>query len=140
MKVFKLSKDAKVPVRANKTDAGLDLYAAETVEIKAGKGEMIGTKLVIAIPTGTTGMICDRSSMGVKGFKVHGGIIDEYRGEVKVVLWNHSGTDQTINQGDKIAQLLIVPLLFPDPEEVPSFDDLPPTTRGSNGFGSTGTK
>lgn len=136
MKIKKLSNYATIPTRNNSTDAGLDLYSAESVTIKSGEGRMIKTDIAIELPDNTVGMICDRSSMGKKGFKVHGGIVDvPYRGSVNVVLWNHSLETQTIECGDRIAQLLVVPILFPTPIEV---DELSDSSRGESGFGSSG--
>lgn len=134
--VKKLSSDATLPTRNNPDDAGLDLYASEDKEIKDQCGEMIKTDIAIALPVNTVGMICDRSGMGKKGFKVHGGIVDvAYRGSVNVILWNHSGQTQTIKKGDRIGQLLVIPLLFPEVKEVESLDE---TSRGDKGFGSSG--
>jgi dUTP pyrophosphatase len=137
MPVKKLSPHATLPTRNNPTDAGLDLYAAEDKEIKDQCGEMIKTDIAISLPPNTVGMICDRSGMGKKGFKVHGGIVDvPYRGSVNVILWNHSGQTQSIKKGDRIGQLLVIPLLFPELEEVDSLDE---TERGDKGFGSSGS-
>lgn len=134
--IKKLSSEARLPTRNNPTDAGLDLYAAEDKEIKDQSGEMIKTDISIALPPNTVGMICDRSGMGKKGFKVHGGIVDvPYRGSVNVILWNHSGQTQTIKKGERIGQLLVIPILFPEVQEVDSLDE---TSRGDKGFGSSG--
>lgn len=136
MKIKKLSPNATLPTRNNPTDAGLDLYAAEDKVISAGKGEMIKTDIAIELPANTVGMICDRSGMGKKGYKVHGGIVDEpYRGSVNVVLWNHTGVEQVILKGERIAQLLVIPVIYPQVEEV---DELSSSDRGEKGFGSSG--
>lgn len=137
MKVKKLSENATLPTRNNPSDAGLDLYAAEAVEIGDQQGVMIKTDIAVELPDNTVGMICDRSGMGKKGFKVHGGIVDvPYRGSVNVILWNHSGKTQKIEKGDRIAQLLVIPVLFPEVEEFSG--DLSQTERGDKGFGSSG--
>ena len=136
MRIKKLNPEAVIPTRNNPEDAGLDLCSVEQVTIPKGEGKMIGTGIAIELPENTVGMICDRSSMGKKGLKVHGGIIDvPYRGEMKIVLWNHSGTDYEVKKGDKIAQILVIPILFPTPVEV---DELSDTVRGNKGFGSSG--
>ena len=136
MKVKKLSENATIPTRNNKEDAGLDLYSAQDIEIEAGKGKMIVTDIAVELPPSTVGMICDRSSMGKKGLKVHGGIVDvPYRGSLNVVLWNHSGETIKVNKGDRIAQLLVIPILTPELEEVSELSD---TSRGDKGFGSSG--
>ena len=137
LKIKLLSKDATLPTRANPEDAGLDLSSSEEIiVIKPGEGRMIKTDVAIALPPNTVGMICDRSSMGKKGLKVHGGIVDvPYRGEVRVILWNHSGADVEIKKGDRIAQILVIPILLCNPQEVSELDE---TSRGNKGFGSSG--
>lgn len=137
MEIFKLSDKATIPTRNNPTDAGLDLYSAESLIIPKGKGTIIKTDISIKLPSNVVGMICDRSSMGKKGLKVHGGIVDEtYIGNIMVALWNHSDSDYEIKENDKIAQLLIIPILTPEPKEV--FKPHDPTDRGDKGFGSSG--
>ena len=137
IKIKLLSKDATLPSRTNPEDAGLDLSSSEeSFIIKAGEGRMIKTDVALALPPNTVGMICDRSSMGKKGLKVHGGIVDvPYRGEVRVILWNHSGADVEIKKGDRIAQILVIPILLCTPKEVSELDE---TSRGDKGFGSSG--
>lgn len=137
IKIKLLSKDATLPSRTNPEDAGLDLSSSEEAFIiKAGEGRMIKTDVALALPPNTVGMICDRSSMGKKGLKVHGGIVDvPYRGEVRVILWNHSGSDVEIKKGDRIAQILVIPILLCTPKEVSELDE---TSRGDKGFGSSG--
>lgn len=137
MKVFKLSENATLPTRNNPDDAGLDLYAAEDVIIPQGEGRMVKTDIAIELPQNTVGMICDRSGMGKKGFKVHGGIVDvPYRGSVNVILWNHTGSGAMISKGERIGQLLVIPILFPEAEE--TLEPLSQTARGDKGFGSSG--
>ena len=110
-----------------------------TVVIPAGETRFIPTGLSMEVPAGCAGLIYARSSMGTKrglapANKV--GVIDsDYRGEVKVVLYNHSKEDQTIVPGDRIAQLLITPVLQPVYEEAEELSD---ASRGQGGFGSTG--
>ena len=97
------------------------------------------TGLAIAVPRGYAGLVFARSGLGCKrglapANKV--GVIDaDYRGQVHVALLNHSGEPQTIYPGDRIAQLLIIPVLTPEMEEVAELDE---TARGEGGFGSTG--
>lgn len=136
MNIVLLSDKATIPTRNNPTDAGLDLYAAEDMVIPAGEGRMIKTDVAIELPDNVVGMICDRSGMGKKGFKVHGGIVDvPYRGSVNVILWNHTGVEAKISYKDKIAQLLVIPVLFPELKVVNSLSE---TERGDKGFGSSG--
>ena len=132
----KLYESAKSPTKGHLDDAGWDLYAFETVSIPAGATVLASTGIAIAIPKGHSGLIWDRSSIGVKGVHRHAGVIDcGYRGEVKVCLHNTTKEPFHVEKGDRIAQLII--------QEVPHFvqhvvEELDSTDRGSGGFGSTG--
>ena len=136
--VKKLTETAQLPTQANPSDAGWDLYADENVELLPGDITLISTGISLEIPDGYVGLIWDRSSLGVKGVHRHAGVIDAgYRGEVKVCLHNtkKSGSGFVVSKGDRIAQILF--------QEVPLFklvesDDLAETTRGVEGFGSSG--
>ena len=137
-KVFvkKLEESAILPTRSHPEDAGMDLYAFESGQIKPGGGIMARTGIAFSLPLGTVGMIADRSSMAKKGLKTAGGIIDAgYRGEVQIVLRNLTSEPFQFERGERIAQLLIIPILTPTVVEVRSLDG---TTRGEQGFGSTG--
>ena len=127
------------PLRAHEWDAGLDVKAAETVTIKPGENKQIGLGICVAIPAGYVGLLFPRSSMGVKTMlrpSTVTGVIDcGYTGEIHWPLTNHGTETMTINEGDRIAQLVIVPCLTPDIEIV---DELDKTDRGDGGFGSTG--
>lgn len=134
--VKRLSPEAILPTRAHADDAGMDLYALEDVWIGPGEGKLASTGVAMAIPQGHVGMIADRSSMAKKGIKTAGGIIDAgYRGEVKVILRNLSNEEIRLNAGERIAQLLILPIQTP---AVVESADLDSTARGEGGFGSTG--
>jgi len=136
LKVNLIAADSRAPTRNNSTDAGLDLYSCDSVVIRPGCGQKIRTGIAIQLPVGTVGLILDRSSLGSKGIKVHGGVIDApYRGEIIVVLWNHAKDDCFISSGDKIAQLVIMNCLFPSVEVVSKLDY---SDRGEKGFGSSG--
>jgi dUTP pyrophosphatase len=143
LKTKRVAPNAKLPVRNNPNDAGLDLYALEKVEVDFGVVVKVKTGIAIELPPGTVGLILDRSSIGSKGIKVFGGVIDsDYRGEILVVLgrvatnWDDNIFEPyTINEGDKIAQLVVLPILLPIPYEVSELTD---TSRGVNGFGSSG--
>jgi len=90
----------------------------------------------MVLPEGTVGLICDRSSLASKGLKTAGGVVDAgYRGEILVVIRNLNREPVQIKAGERIAQLLVIPLLFPMPVEI---YDLESSTRGQAGFGSTG--
>ncbi len=140
LKIKKLAENATIPTYGTEYSAGADLYAAldcDTI-IKPGETIMIGTKLAIEIPTGFVGLIFARSSLGSKkglapANKV--GVIDsDYRGEVKVPLFNHSNSIQTITKNERIAQIIFIPYLKANFKEV---NELEETIRGTGGFGST---
>ena len=137
IKVKKLSDDAKLPKRAYDS-VGYDLYSIEDVELFKHDVKKVHTGIAIEIPEGYVGIIKERSSIGSKGIAVRAGVIDpDYRGEVIVVLQSINNVYYKIKKGDKIAQLLIVPALIDDIVEV---EELTPTERGANGFGSSDKK
>lgn len=127
---------ATLPTRAHADDAGLDLYNLEDFKLEPGEGRAIKTGIALAIPGGYVGLVADRSSLGKRGLKTAGGIIDAgYRGEIHIVLWNISKEIFELRQGERLAQLLLIPIATPAVEEVQSLDE---TQRGSKGFGSSG--
>lgn len=140
LRFIKLSNQATLPTRAHDSDAGLDLYAAESARISPGGRVSVGTGLAVQVPEGLAGLVLPRSGLALK----HGvalvnspGLIDPgYRGEVRVLLLNTDGTtDFQISSGDRIAQLLLVPIAHASPLEADALDT---TTRGKAGFGSSG--
>ena len=141
IRVKKLNPQAILPTYGSKEAAGADLYACleNNIEIKPGESAFIPTGLAMEIPKGCAGLICARSGLACKrglapANKV--GVIDsDYRGEFIVVLHNHGSVSQTIGNGERIAQLLIVPVLTPAFVISDVLDD---TDRAGNGFGSTG--
>ncbi len=141
IRVKKLSPNAILPTYGSAEAAGADLYACleDAVSIAPGETCWVGTGIALEVPKGCAGLIYARSSMGVKrglapANKV--GVIDsDYRGEIRVVLLNHSNQVQTVSPGERIAQLIITPVLTPAYEEVAELSD---TARGEGGFGSTG--
>ena len=133
---IKLDEGAKMPVRAHSTDAGYDLYARETQIVPARESAKFDTGVHIEIPVGFVGMLKSKSGLNVKHGITSEGVIDAgYTGSVVAKLYNNSGYDYTVNAGDKITQLVIMPIFTPDLEEV---DTLEETERGNGGFGSTG--
>ena len=141
VKIKKLDERAKMPVYGTEYSAGADLYSMEgdSVTIKPHTTAMIKLGFAIEIPEGYAGLIFARSGLASKrglapANKV--GVVDsDYRGEVCVVLHNHGQEAQTIENGDRIAQLVITPVLQPAYEAARELDD---TARSSGGFGSTG--
>ena len=130
---------ADLPTRAHPTDAGLDLYAAETVQIAPRVVTLVPTGIAVAIPEGHVGIIAARSSLAVKKAMTLAngvGVIDaDYRGEIKVPIIPLDGCHNLIQAGQKIAQLIILPIAAPTIEVV---SELPESVRGLGGFGSTG--
>lgn len=134
---IKLLDGAFMPVRAHKTDAGLDLMSPYDVYVPAKGSACIDTKVCVELPPYTTGFLKSRSGLNVKHSIQSGeGVIDVgYNGSIRVKLYNHSDTDYFVYKGDKISQLVILPILTPELELV---EELEETERGGNGFGSTG--
>lgn len=131
-----LDEGATLPVRAHPTDAGLDLYAKERRPIRPLDWEKIDTGLHIQIPEGYVGLITSKSGlMANEGITCRGTIDSGYTGSIHAVLFNHSRKYYIVEKGQKVAQLVIVPIATPDPEWV---DALEETDRGDGGFGSTG--
>ena len=137
LQVKLLSDKATLPSKANRFDAGFDLYASDDVSIYPNSRELVSTDIAIAIPNGCVGLIWPRSGLAVKeGIDVFAGVIDAgYRGEVKVCLYNSDGCTTEIKEGDRIAQLLIQKVSNFFIRKVKELDD---TDRGSGGFGSSG--
>lgn len=141
IRVKKLDPKAILPTYGSADAAGADLYACleAPVTIEAGETVFLSTGIALEVPKGYAGLVYARSSMGAKrglapANKV--GVIDsDYRGEIRVVLHNHSKHAQTVCPGERVAQLLITPVLQPIYEETDCLSD---TDRGNGGFGSTG--
>ncbi|MGN0798035.1 MAG: dUTP diphosphatase [Christensenellales bacterium] len=143
VKIKKLFSDAVVPTYGTNNSAGADLYAYldKSEEIKPGESKFISTGVCMEIPEGLVGLVYARSGLACKqglapANKV--GVIDsDYRGEVKVVLHNHSSETRVVENGQRIAQIVFAPYVFGDFEVV---DQLQDTARGEGSFGSTGKK
>jgi dUTP pyrophosphatase len=140
LRVKRLDPAAKLPVRANRGDAGLDLHALAPVTLAPGARAAVGTGIAVEIPDGQAGLVLPRSGLALR----HGialvnapGLIDAgYRGELRVLLLN---TDREVSvelgAGERIAQLILVDVALPDIVEV---DELSDSARGAEGFGSSG--
>ena len=141
--IKKLHENAIIPTYGTEFSAGADIYALldEPVTIAPGETKLIHTGLAFAIPEGFVGLNFARSGMATKrglapANKV--GVIDsDYRGEVMVALYNQGNVPQTVEHGDRIAQMVFVPYYAAD---FALKDELDDTARGSGGFGSTGVK
>ena len=139
--IKKLDPSVKIPNYKTEGSSGMDLMAflKNPVTIPPGKSELIPTGLSIAIPDDTEVQIRPRSGLAAKSnisvLNTPGTIDSDYRGEIKIILFNHSNNEFIVNNNDRIAQMVLMPVLKLEFEEV---KDLPNTIRGSGGFGSTG--
>ena len=138
LNIKKLDEDAIVPTKANRSDAGYDLYAFHGTILQKHAHKLIKTGISMAIPEGYVGLIWPRSGMAYKhGIDVFAGVIDSsYRGEIGVVLYNSQYSNYSIEKGDRIAQILFQKIEDFDLHVVENLDD---TNRGTGGFGSSGT-
>lgn len=145
---IQLDPGAFMPTRAHDTDAGLDLYAMEGQIVPAKESAVFDTGIHIELPKvylhawnglqtfNTVGMLKSKSGLNVKHGLTGEGVIDAgYTGSIKVKLYNNSGYDYEIKAGDKITQLVILPILTPELQVVEKLEE---TERGDGGFGSTG--
>lgn len=134
---IKLDEGAIMPTRAHDTDAGLDLYAKERQWVFSQRSATFHTGVHVELPKNTCGLLVSKSGLNVKFDITSTGLIDEgYTGEIVVKLFNHGSVNYLVNEGDKISQLVILPVLYEDIELVDELDET--TERGSNGFGSSG--
>ena len=141
VKIKKLSENARIPEYASAGSVGADLYnASGDVTIDAGESVAIGTGIAMQIPEGYVGLVYARSGLACKSGLAPAnkvGVIDsDYRGEIKVVLFNHSKEPRTVASGERIAQLVVAPFIRCSFEE----GEIDSTQRGEGGFGSTGKK
>ena len=128
-----------LPFRGSEFSAGLDLHAASNVEIHPQSRELVSTGFAVHIPNGYYGRIASRSGLACRsGIVALAGVIDsDYRGEIRVLLYNLSDKTYSIELGDRVAQIIFEACLMNDAIEVST---LPETTRGQNSFGSTGKR
>ena len=133
---IKLDPGAFMPERAHENDAGYDLRSPVTGRLYAGEAVVIDTGVHVEIPAGYVGMLKSKSGLNVVHDIVGEGVIDSgYTGSIRVKLYNHGAESYVIEEGDKISQLVILPIITPELELVAHLDE---TERGDNGFGSTG--
>ena len=132
-----VEKGAYVPYRAHKTDAGLDIRSRDNKLVKAHGGALFHTGLHVQLPHGTAGLLVSKSGLNVNHGITSTGLIDEgYTGEIMVKLYNHSDENYLVHAGDKISQLVVIPVLYEDINLCDSLDEN--TERGDKGFGSSG--
>ncbi|MDS1113550.1 dUTP diphosphatase [Gordonia westfalica] len=138
--VRRLDPDLPLPTRAHPGDAGVDLCSTIDLELPAGRRQLVGTGIAIALPFGTVGLIHPRSGLaaraGLSIVNTPGTVDAGYRGEIKVCLINLDPEQSiTISRGDRIAQLIVQRVELPEFVEVDELDD---TSRGDGGYGSSG--
>lgn len=142
LKIY-LEEGAKMPTRAHATDAGLDIYTPESIILYAGNSVEVDTGVHIEIPKGYCGLLKSKSGLNVRHGITGEGVIDHgYTGSIAVKLYNNDRDSKLhfFEKGDKLIQLLIVPIETPELELVENVADLygGETDRGDNGFGSSG--
>ncbi len=136
VRIRPLSPNGRVPERSHEGDAGWDLFSAEDVTIPPGDTAVVSTDVSMEIPRGWYGQIKSRSGLGTKGVVVTAGVVDStYRGNIKVVIINCGKKELVFKRGDKLAQMVFLPV--PEVEFVVA-DSLEGSERGDRGFGSTG--
>lgn len=139
VKIRLLSEDAKIPEYKTAEAAGADLYSAEHAVIAPGERKLIGCGIAIELSPGWEAQVRPRSglalSAGITVLNTPATIDSDYRGELKVILYNAGGDDFSVNKGDRIAQLVISPVMQAQFVLVSQLND---TKRGDGGFGSTG--
>ena len=131
-----LSENATLPKRANATDSGLDLYVSETVNIPAHTTKAVKTDIAINLPYGYEGQVRPRSGKSLKTkLRVALGTIDKtYHKEIGIITDNIGDEDITVEKGERLAQLVVAPVVYPTPKEVKEFEN--ESNRGA--YGSTG--
>lgn len=124
------------PTRAHETDAGMDLRARRSVQIPAHGSAVIGTGTHVQLPHGCCGLLVSKSGLNTKHELTSTGLVDDgYCGEIMVKLYNHGETSYQVKAGDKISQLVVIPVRY---EPIEIVDSIEGGERGQNGFGSTG--
>ncbi len=136
LKIQRIHEDAKLPLYQHKGDAGLDIFSSVDCVLEAGEVKPVPTGIKIAVPNGYVGLVWDKSGISLRGVHRLAGVIDSgYRGEVRTVMVNLGNEAFIIEKGMKIAQLLVQPVTE---VKVVETEELEKTSRGEEGFGSTG--
>ena len=134
--MFMLDDGGYMPTRAHREDAGMDLRSPVDVVVKSLDSVTIDTGLHLRIPEGYAGLLVSKSGLNVNHDITSTGLIDaNYLGSIRVKLYNHGLEDYQVHKGDKISQLVVIPVMIPRLELVGSLGE---SDRGDNGFGSTG--
>ena len=133
----KLDEGAFLPIRAHATDAGADIKSREDKIIPPHGSAIFHTGVHIKLPSNFAGVLISKSGLNVKHSITSTGLIDEgYDGEIVVKLYNHGDDQYTIHTGDKISQLMVIPVIYPQIKQVEDLNQK--SERGSSGFGSSG--
>jgi dUTP pyrophosphatase len=131
-----LDEGAFLPISAHKNDAGYDLFSRTTAIIPARSRVSFDIGVHVELPEGSTGFIKSRSGLNrIHGLTCEGVVDKDYTGSICVTMFNHSDAPYIVNEGERIAQMVILPILKPGLEVVKEFEE---TARGNNGFGSSG--
>ncbi|ODV77609.1 deoxyuridine 5'-triphosphate nucleotidohydrolase [Suhomyces tanzawaensis NRRL Y-17324] len=139
LQVFLRSDRATLPTKGSAMAAGYDIYSAEAAVIPGHGQGAVATDISVIVPYGTYGRVAPRSGLAMKhGISTGAGVVDaDYRGEIKVILFNHSDKDFKIEKGDRIAQMVLEKIINADIRQI-SKEELVETARGEGAFGSTG--
>lgn len=138
IKIKKLKENAKFPKNHHPGDVGFDLYSMEEYTIAPGERHFFYHGFALEFPEGYAAIIKDKSSISKAGLHTMGGVFDAgFRGEYNTLLVNLSEEPYTVEAGDKVSQLVILPVILPELEEA---EELSESARGTGGFGSTGRK
>ena len=140
LRVCRLSARGTLPTKGSAEAAGYDLYSAEEVLVPAFGRILVKTDIAVLVPEGTYGRVAPRSSLALyHSVDVAAGVIDrDYRGNIGVILVNHTDQPYQVLLGQRIAQLILEQIRTPSVLEVPDFSDFDKSGRGESGFGSTG--
>lgn len=137
--LLKLDVNLPTPSHSHPGDGGTDLFARADTLLEPGERRLVPTGIAVAIPEGYAGLVVPRSGLatrhGISAVNSPGLVDSGYRGELSVILINHGQEPVKLQRGDRIAQLMIVPVAV---QEFVVVDELPPSSRGDGGFGSTG--
>ena len=138
IKIKKLKPDAKLPKYSLPGDVAMDMYAMETVTVKPGEHHYFFHGFALEFPNGIAAIVKDKSSISKAGLHTMGGVFDAgFRGEYNTHVVNLGSEPYTVEEGDKVSQLMIIPVAIAELEET---DTLSESERGTGGFGSTGKK
>lgn len=138
MKVI-LDRNAIMPQKAHDKDGGFDLFAPDGAFIEPNGSVVINTGVHVELPPNTAGLIVSKSGLNIRHGLTSEGLIDEgYTGSIRVKLYNHKGSAYMVNKGDKISQLVVLPIVPLKNSDLELVDKFASTERGDNGFGSTG--